>query len=109
MSLPFINDAYAATTDSAQAGGLSTILMLVVFFAIFYFLLIRPQAKRNKAHQQLVNDLQKGDEVVTSGGILGRIVKVEENILTLEVSENTQLKIQRNAVVSVLPKGSLKN
>jgi preprotein translocase subunit YajC len=83
--------------------------MLVVFFGIFYFLLIRPQTKRNKEHQGLVNNLQKGDEVVTSGGILGRIVKIEENILTLALNATTEIKIQKNAIATLLPKGTLKN
>ncbi len=109
MSFLFINDAVAATSDNVPTSGLSTIIMLVVFFGIFYFLLIRPQTKRNKEHQGLVNNLQKGDEVVTSGGILGRIVKIEENILTLALNATTEIKIQKNAIATLLPKGTLKN
>lgn len=109
MSFPFINDAVAATSsDPSQAGSLGTILMLVAFFAIFYFLLIRPQTKRNKEHQNLVNNLQKGDEVVTSGGILGRIAKIEENIITLALNDTMEIKIQKNAISGILPKGTLK-
>jgi preprotein translocase subunit YajC len=116
MSLPFINDAVAATTSAAAApgqqaagGGFSTIIMLVIFIGVFYFLLIRPQTKRAKEHQNLINNLQKGDEVSTSGGLLGRIVKIEDNIITLALNETTEIKIQKNAVVGVLPKGTLKS
>jgi preprotein translocase subunit YajC len=116
MSLPFINDAIAATTSAAAApgpqaagGGFSTIIMLVIFIGAFYFFLIRPQTKRAKEHQNLVNNLQKGDEVSTSGGLLGRIVKIEDSIITLALNDTTEIKIQRNAVVGVLPKGTLKS
>lgn len=112
MSLPFINDALAATPATAQAnpnGGLSTIIMLVVFVGIFYFLLIRPQAKRAKDQQNLINSLQKGDEVTTSGGLLGRIIKIEDNIITLALNDTVEIKIQKNAVIGLLPKGTLKN
>ena len=112
MFIPFINDAVAAGNAAAPAGqqasSANMIIMLLVFLAIFYFLLIRPQSKRNKAQQQLINGLQKGDEVVTIGGMLGRILNIEENIITLELSENLQIKIQKSAVASVLPKGTLK-
>jgi len=111
MSL-FFTDAYAATTASEasqQGGGLNIILLSVLFVAIFYFLLIRPQSKRNKAQQELINNLQKGDEVVTVGGILGRIVSIDDAMLTIEIAENTPIKVQKNAIVSLLPKGTLKN
>ena len=108
----FFSDAYAATGASEtaqQGGGLNIILLSVLFVAIFYFLLIRPQSKRNKAQQELISNLQKGDEVVTVGGILGRIISIDNAILTIEIGENTQIKVQKNAVVSLLPKGTLKN
>lgn len=108
----FFTDAYAATGVSEaqqQGGGLNIILLSVLFVVIFYFLLIRPQSKRNKAQQELINNLQKGDEVVTVGGILGRIISMDNAILTIEISENTQIKVQKNAIVSLLPKGTLKN
>ena len=112
MSLFFINDAVAQTpaaTSSQAGGGLSTILMLVVFFVIFYFLLIRPQSKRAKEHQNLVNNLQKGDEVITTGGILGRITNIDDTILTLALNDTVEIKVQRNAISGILPKGTLKN
>lgn len=111
MSL-FFTDAYAATTtasDAQQGGGLNIIFISVLFVAIFYFLIIRPQSKRNKAHQEIINNLQKGDEVATAGGILGRIIKIDEAIITIEISDNVQIKVQKNSVVSLLPKGTLKN
>jgi preprotein translocase subunit YajC len=112
MSL-FFTDAYAATTtansEMQQGGSLNIILLSVLFVIIFYFLLIRPQSKRNKAQQELINNLQKGEEVVTIGGVLGRIVNLDSTLLTLEISENTQIKVQKNAIVSLLPKGTLKN
>lgn len=113
MNLPFFSDAFAATpaatANSQQAGGLNIILISVLFVAVFYFLMIRPQTKRNKTHQQLINNLQKGDEIATIGGMLGRIIKIDENIITLELAENIQIKIQKSSVANLLPKGTLKN
>jgi preprotein translocase subunit YajC len=103
--------AYAMGSNPAQQGGgsgLEGIFMLVAMFAIFYFLLIRPQQKRRKEQANLVAKLAKGDEVVTASGILGRITKIEGNFLVLEVSDKVELKFQRDAVHAVLPKGTLK-
>ena len=75
---------------------------------IFYFILIRPQSKRAKAHRELVGGLSKGDEVITNGGILGKITEVSEQYATVEIADNVQIKIQKAAVATVLPKGSLK-
>ena len=99
----------------AQAGGASTssqfapVLMMVVFVGIFYFLLIRPQQKKAKDHQTMVAKLSAGDEVVTSGGILGRIVEVSDAFVTLEVADSVRLKIQKGQVTSLMPKGTLKS
>jgi preprotein translocase subunit YajC len=99
----------------AQAGGASTssqfapVLMMVVFVGIFYFLLIRPQQKKAKDHQNMVAKLSTGDEVVTSGGILGRIVEVSDAFVTLEVADSVRLKIQKGQVTSLMPKGTLKS
>ena len=99
----------------AQAGGASTssqfapVLMMVVFVGIFYFLLIRPQQKKAKDHQNMVAKLTAGDEVVTSGGILGRIVEVSDAFVTLEVADSVRLKIQKGQVTSLMPKGTLKS
>jgi len=103
----FISNAYAQ--DAAAQGGLMSFLPLIVIFAVFYFMLIRPQMKRSKEHRQLVSQLAKGDEVVTNGGLLGRITEVSETFITLEVADNVQIKIQRQAVASVMPKGTIKS
>ena len=99
----------------AQAGGASTssqfapVLMMVVFVGIFYFLLIRPQQKKAKDHQSMVSKLAAGDEVVTSGGILGRIIEVSDAFVTLEVADSVRLKIQKGQITSLMPKGTLKS
>jgi preprotein translocase subunit YajC len=99
----------------AQAGGASTssqfapVLMMVVFVGIFYFLLIRPQQKKAKDHQNMVAKLSAGDEVVTSGGILGRIIEVSDAFITLEVADSVRLKIQKGQITSLMPKGTLKS
>jgi preprotein translocase subunit YajC len=84
-------------------------LLIGAMFAVLYFLMIRPQMKRAKEHKTLVDSLQKGDEVVTAGGILGRISKVGEGVLSIEIAPNTEIQVQRAAVQTVLPKGTIKN
>ena len=103
----FIASAYAQ--DGAQPGGLMSFLPLIIIFIIFYFLLIRPQMKRAKDHKKLVAELANGDEVVTNGGMLGRITKVGESFLTLELADNVQVQIQRHAIASIMPKGTIKS
>jgi preprotein translocase subunit YajC len=103
----FIASAYAQ--DATPQGGLMSFLPLIIIFIIFYFLLIRPQMKRAKEHRKLVAELAVGDEVVTNGGLLGRITKVGESFLTVEVADNLQIKLQRHAVASVVPKGTIKS
>jgi len=85
------------------------LLLLVGFVGIFYFLLWRPQSKRRKEHAALMSGLAKGDEVVTAGGIVGRISKVEDDFVKLQVSNNVELRIQKSAVGATLPKGTLKS
>jgi len=102
----FIASAYA---QDAQPGGLMSFLPLIIIFVIFYFLLIRPQMKRAKEHRKLVAELATGDEVVTNGGLLGRITNVGESFVTLELTDNIQIKVQRQAVSSVVPKGTIKS
>jgi len=84
-------------------------LPLIIIFVIFYFLLIRPQMKRAKDHKKLVAELGNGDEVVTNGGLLGRISNVGESFITVEVADNVQIKVQRHAIANVLPKGTIKS
>lgn len=103
----FINSAWAVPAQQ-QADGTTTLIMMVGMFAIFYFLLIRPQLKQAKQHRQLVSELGKGDEVATSGGLLGKIKEVGDNFILLEISKDTEVKVQKNSVSSVLPKGTLK-
>ena len=104
-----IPDAMAQSAGGAAGGGIAPILMMVVFIAIFYFLLIRPQQKKAKEHQAMVTKLSTGDEVVTSGGILGKIVEVGESFVTLEIAPNVQIKVQKFQVTSLMPKGTLKS
>lgn len=104
----FISTAFAAESTGAEQGGLSSIIMLAVFAAIFYFLLIRPQSKRQKEHKTMLESLQKGDEVVTGGGILGKITKITDNFVVLNVGNSVELKFQKNAISATLPKGTIK-
>jgi preprotein translocase subunit YajC len=103
-----ISSANAQAAGGAPGGGLSQILILVVFVAIFYFMLIRPQQKRMKDQQAMLSKLTAGDEVVTSGGILGRITEVGEPFVTLEVAEGVRLRVQRSQITQLMPKGTLK-
>ena len=100
----FIQNAYAQ--GAQQGGGTSFIIMMALMFAAFYFLLIRPQQKKQKQHQALVTGLQVGDEVLTAGGILGKITGVSEHYAVVSVSENTEIKIQKSSVSMVVPKGT---
>ena len=105
-----IPDAMAQSAGGGvTGGGIAPLLMMVVFIAIFYFLLIRPQQKKAKEHQAMVTKLATGDEVVTTGGILGKIVEVGDSFVTLEVAPNVQIKVQKFQVTSLMPKGTLKS
>ena len=104
----FISDAMAQGA-SAQGGTLELILPLLLMFGIFYFLLIRPQQKKAKEHKNMVEALGKGDEVITNGGLLAKITDVDENFLTCQIADKVEVRIQRHAVTSVLPKGTIKN
>jgi preprotein translocase subunit YajC len=114
MSL-FISEAYAqaAGTAAGQAPGapnqIFPLVFMVAIFVVFYFLAIRPQKKRQKEHANMVAALAKGDEVVTTSGILGKVLKVEEDFLLLQVADNVELKFQKVSVHAVLPKGTLKS
>ena len=93
----------------AQGGGMESLVLIILMFAVLYFLMIRPQMKRAKEHKSMIDALQKGDEVVAAGGMLGRISKLNENYVTLEVSDQVEIQVQRPAIQLVLPKGTLKN
>ena len=95
-------------TTGAPADAFSPLIMMVVFFAIFYFIAIRPQMKRAKEHRSMLDGLGKGDEVVTSGGILGRVTDMSDAFITVEISDKLEIKVQKQAISAVLPKGTIK-
>ena len=104
-----IGDAWAQAAPAAgQEPGLMGFLPLVILFVVFYFFLIRPQMRRQKEHQKLVQGLAKGDEVVTNGGLLGRIIEVREGFVKVEFAQGFEAWVQRHAVGNVLPKGTMK-
>jgi preprotein translocase subunit YajC len=114
VELPvFISSAFAQTAPAAAAGGdlsssLMSMLPIVLMFVVLYFIMIRPQMKKQKEHRAMVEALAKGDEVVTVGGMLGRVSSVGDNQLSLEIASGVEVQIQRHAVAQVLPKGTLK-
>lgn len=103
-----ISIAYAQSAGGQQGSPMTSLIMMVAIFAIFYFLMIRPQQKKQKELKNLISNLQKGDEVMTAGGILGRINNLDEHYIELNISNNVNIKMQRNSVVNVLPKGTVK-
>lgn len=104
----FISQAWAAEAPAAQADPFMSFLPLILIFVVFYFLLIRPQQKRAKEHKLMVDGLKKGDWVVTTGGLLGRITDLGENFVKLQVSDGVEIKVQRAAVAALMPKDSVK-
>ena len=104
----FISNAYAETAASPQ-GGIMEFLPLIALIAVFYFLVLRPQAKRAKEHKEMVTALQRGDEVVTMGGEVGSITKVFEEYVGVELAENVEITVQKSAIQTVLPKGTIKS
>ena len=111
--MSFIASAYAQTAPAAApAGGLGDSLMsmlpLLLMFVVLWFVMIRPQMKRQKEHKAMIDALAKGDEVATAGGLLGKVSKMGDTHIGLEVAEGVEIQLQRNAVVQVLPKGTIK-
>lgn len=105
----FISDAMAEGANAgAQGGGIESLFFMVVIFAVFYFILIRPQAKKAKEHKKMTGALQKGDEVVTNGGVVGKVTKVTDDYVDLQIADNVEIKLQRGAVGMQLPKGTIK-
>jgi len=104
-----ISDAWAQAAPGAPGGQFQFALLMAAFIALFYFMLIRPQQRRAKEHQALVAKLAAGDEVVTSGGLLGRVAEVGETFVTLEIAEGVQVKIQKVQITQLVPKGTLKS
>jgi preprotein translocase subunit YajC len=108
----FISEAFAQTAPAAAGGdtqsSLLSLLPLVLMFVVLYFIMIRPQMKRQKEHKAMVEAIGKGDEVVIAGGVLGRVAKLGETFLHVEVANGVELQVQRSSVVQVLPKGTFK-
>jgi preprotein translocase subunit YajC len=110
----FISSAHAQTAPAASSSGgdmqssLMGMLPLVLMFVVLYFVMIRPQMKKQKEHRAMIDALAKGDEIATAGGLLGKVTKLGETHLTLEIASGVEVQVQRSAVVQVLPKGSLK-
>ncbi|NMW24641.1 preprotein translocase subunit YajC [Rhodanobacter soli] len=109
MSFPISPVIAQAAASQPAGGGMSMIIMMVVLFGLMYFMMIRPQMKRQKEHRALIAGLAKGDEVVTNGGIAGRVEEVGETFITVEIAASVKVKVQKGAVQQVLPKGSLKS
>ena len=104
-----MNNAHAADAPGMADGGVMQYLPLIALVAVFYFLILRPQQKRAKEHKALVDALQKGDEIVTIGGALGKVSKLDENYVQVEVAANVVITIQKAAVQTTLPKGTIKS
>jgi len=107
----FISDAVAQTATAAPGGmlgNLTSFLPIILMFVVLYFLMIRPQMKRQKEQKSMMDALAKGDEIVTNGGILGRVTKVTDAYVTIEVSEGNEMIVQKAAVATLLPKGTIK-
>ena len=106
-----ISLAHAQTTAAAAdpTGGLMQLLPMILMFVVLWFLMIRPQMKKAKEHKALIDGLGKGDEIVTQGGMAGRITKVGDDFISVEIAEKVEIQIQKPAIALVLPKGTLKN
>ena len=104
-----ISNAYAQSAAASASGDpLPSFFIIIGMFVLMYFLMIRPQQKRQKEHKAMIEAMAKGDEVVTAGGLAGKVSKLGETYLTLEIANNVEVQVQRTAIVQVLPKGSLK-
>lgn len=109
----FISNAFAQTAPAAASGGdmgssLMSMLPLVLMFVVLYFIMIRPQMKKQKEHRAMIDALAKGDEVMTAGGLLGKVNALSEGYVTLQIANGVEVQMQRSAVVQVLPKGTIK-
>lgn len=104
----FISNAYAQAATGGADASLISFLPIILMFVVLYFLMIRPQMKRQKEQKAMLDALAKGDEVVTAGGVLGRVIKVADNYVTLEIADGTEIVVQKGAVTTLLPKGTLK-
>lgn len=110
ISQLFVNNAYAdGGAPATQGGDLMQFLPLVALLAVFYFLILRPQQKRAKEQKAMIEALQKGDEVATLGGILGKVTKVSDDNVAIEIADNVTIQVQKAAIQNVLPKGTIKS
>lgn len=105
----FVSDAFAQAAPASSEPPLAGLILPLAILAFFYFLFIRPQQKRSKEHKRMVDALTKGNEVVTNGGLLGKVMDIDENFVKIEVGENTHVQIQRRAIASLVPKGTYKS
>ena len=105
----FVSDAAAQTAPAAAPSTISTLLLPVMLIVVFYFLLIRPQQKKQKEHRAMVDALGVGNEVVTGGGVLGKVTEVGEQFITVEVADGVNVKVQRGSITAVLPKDTIKH
>jgi preprotein translocase subunit YajC len=109
----FISNAYAqaapAAANTGLMGSLGTFAPLILMFVVMYFLMIKPQQKKAKEQRQMMDALAKGDEVVTAGGLLGKVVAVKDTYVTIEIAANTEVVVQKHAITTLLPKGTLKS
>jgi preprotein translocase subunit YajC len=109
----FISSAFAQTAPAAASGGdmqstLMSMLPLLLMFVVLYFVMIRPQMKKQKEHRSMIDALAKGDEIITAGGFVGRVSKLSDGFLSIEIANGVEVQMQRSAVIQVLPKGSMK-
>ena len=110
----FISSAFAQTAPAAAAAGgdmqssLMSMLPLLLMFVVLYFVMIRPQMKKQKEHKAMIDALAKGDEIITAGGFLGKVCKLGDSFLSIEIANGVEVQMQRSAVVQVLPKGTIK-
>ena len=105
----FISNAYAQSAIGGAGGGLMSFLPIILMFVVLYFLMIRPQMKRQKEQKAMIDALSKGDEIVTAGGLLGKISKVSEAYLTVEIADGTEIVMKKASVTMLLPKGTIKS
>ena len=105
----FINSAYAQADAAAAPSGIFNFIFFGGFALIFYFLIWRPQSKRSKEHRDLMGNLNKGEEVMTNGGLLGKLVKVDDSYIVLQIADNVEIKMQKSSISAVLPKGTIKS
>ena len=103
-----ISNAYAQAAGGDPTNGLMGLLPLVLMFVVLYFVMIRPQMKRQKEHRAMIDAIAKGDEVATAGGIIGRVTRLSEGFLHVEIASGVEVQVQRSAVAQVLPKGTVK-